>query len=166
MGQVANRRYYNHVAEWRVGVNSGTYTYVGEPSGLGPASWRPNDPWKVIPVPAGSVPIYQLLGNYHIMGKMVVRDYEAITQLLKTIDVVAGGGVETAMSATDRNTIGYFCIVASNTKIVNATDARSAETSSFAFTNTRILFDDWALDEPISPTSVEWMADSVTQTDT
>lgn len=166
MSSLADRRFYNYVKEWRVGVSSDLYSTVGEDSGLGPVSWMPGDPYVRIPIPGGSVSVFQLIGNYFIEGRLDVQDYEAVTQLLKTIDVSATPGVQTAMPSFSRNTIGYFCIVIDNTKIERASDDRTAETSSFVFANPRIRRDLWNMHRPTSPVTVEWYADSVTQTDT
>jgi len=118
--EVANRRYYNYVAELRVGVDNANYSYVGESAGLGPVAWSPQDPWVPNPIPGGSLPVFQLAQNFHIKAQLSVRDFETIVQLFKTVDVVAGGGVEPAMTGSDRNLIGYLAVVAYHTKIVNA----------------------------------------------
>jgi hypothetical protein len=163
--EVLKRKFYNYVSELRVGVDNANYSYVGESAGLGPVMWGPNDPWVVNPIPGGSLPIFQLAQNYHIKGQLQVRDLEALTQLFKTIDVVAGGGVEPAMSSSDRNLIGYFAVVAYHTEITNATDGRTAETRTHVFDNVRVRTDKWNLAAPQSPVIVEWYADDVTETD-
>jgi len=166
---VANRRFYNTVKEWRVGVSSaaGSYSCVGYASGLGPVSWAPDDPWVKQRIAGGSLNVFQTVGGYSIKGRMQIRDYEAITQMLKTIDVVAGSaGTQTAVDHFTRNIISYFAVVVDNTKIVNTTDGRTAETSVFVFSNTKIAEEPYPeFDEPGSPWVIEWYSDQVVQTD-
>lgn len=165
MSLVANRRFFNYLVELRVGSASDNYSYIhGESSGFVSVSWEPNDPYQLVEIPGAASPIFQLVHNYHIRGQFVLRDLEAVTQLFKTIDVSATAGTQTAMSASSRETIGYMCVVASNTQIVNATDVRTTPTRSFVFTNTRIRRDLWNLAKTADGVVVEWFAESVTDT--
>lgn len=147
------RRFYNHIVEWQVGVDEDNYSYVGK--GVGPVEWYAQNPWvKVIQG------VFHLVGNPYITGQIYVRDMEALIQLMKTVDVVSGGGTEPAMTSTDRNTVGWFAVKVTNTRITDA-DVRSDDTLTFLFNNTRIMTDGWKLHEPSSPILVKFYADSV-----
>ncbi len=166
---VTTRRFYMRVKEWRVGFHTDAtdYKYVGPESGLWPVEFDPYPPVIIyIPIP-GATPVRQILGPAQPKGRLRVRDLDAITQLLRTIDVVSGGATEVAVPSTiTRYTIGYFCIVVDEIKVTNATDARSAVTSSFVFSNTMIDGIHLAFDEQFGGFDVDFTFDSVTQTDT
>jgi hypothetical protein len=121
------------------------------------------DPYVVLPIPGGSNSVYQVIGNPDIRGSFQVADYEAITVLLYETDI--DGSANKAVTATSRNTITRFAFKVYHTAITNTTDARSASTSTFAFTNARIGSITKRFSVPAEPWSFTFYADSVTQTD-
>jgi hypothetical protein len=165
---VANRRFYAVVKEWRVGVNAspGNYGCVGHSSGIGPAEWDVwTDPFVEIPIPCG-IPVIQEIGGSLPRGKLQVKDYEAVTNLLRTIDVHAEAGTQKAVTDTGgRTIIGYYAIVVYNTRISNVSDGRTVDQSVFSFSNTQITSIRRRFDLPGSPTEVEWVYELETQTD-
>ena len=163
--KVPDRRFFNHIQEWRVGLTSGTYAYVGESTGLGPLSWEPEDPWVILPIPRGASHIRQLIGNFNVSGWLDVADYEAVTVLLYETSI--DGSANKAMTTTSRNTIGYFALVVSNVKIVNSSDTRTSTTSTFIFANTDIRYvaEKFTALGPENRWRVYFHADSVSQVD-
>ncbi len=164
---LSNRRFSNLAKEWRVGVNSGTYSCVTPASGV--LYWfEHNDPDVKLTVPAGQTPVFQSILNPDIEGEIQVRDYEAITQLCWNT-VIDGSNNYACKNAAgtviSRYTIGYMALVVYNTKIVNATDARTSETSSFVFTGARIGSIKQDFESPGAPWTVKFKATKVTQTD-
>jgi hypothetical protein len=154
------RKFFNHVYEWRVGLDEDTYSYVRQSAGLGPVEWEVPDPWMEIEIVGGTT-VFHLVGNPYIEGRLYVRDLEALTQLLKTIDVSSTGGTQPAMSSSDRTVIDYFVISVKDTKIDDDSDTREDETLTFKFNNARIRTDNWNLAKPQSPVIVTFYADSV-----
>jgi hypothetical protein len=163
--KVTDRRNFTNIQQWRVGSTAAVYAYVDEASGLGPIAWEPQDPWVVLPIPAGDDAVYQLIGNSDVVGWLDVYDYEAVTVLLYETDI--GGGLY-AVTATGRNAITYMAVVVGNTKIVDVTDPRTETTSTFVFNDTRIRHIEKGFRFPVGQSvwRVHFYADSVTQTDT
>lgn len=162
------RRFYTLVKEIRLGRTgfAGGYESIGQSSGLGPAEWIPwPDPFVEIEIPGGNS-VLQEVSFRKIQGSIEVRDMEAVTQLLRSIDVSLDAGTQKAIGDTgSRSTIGYFAIVVGNTRIVNSTDARSTGDSVFSFTNTLIREVRRKFADPASPVIITFYADSEVQTD-
>jgi hypothetical protein len=139
---------------------------VGHSSGIGPAEWDVwTDPFVEIPIPCG-IPVIQEIGGSLPRGKLQVKDYEAVTNLLRTIDVHAEAGTQKAVTDTGgRTIIGYYAIVVYNTRISNVSDGRTVDQSVFSFSNTQITSIRRRFDLPGSPTEVEWVYELETQTD-
>ncbi len=165
---VTTRRFIMRVKWWEVGTaaTATNYKYVGPESGLGPLEFDIN-PKLTISIPTlGGTFVRQLAGLEQPRGKLHVRDLDAITQLLRTIDVVAGGGVEKAVpTISTRNVIGYFGIVTDTANITNTADTRTSGESHFTFVNTMIDSITAVLDEPYGGFDVNFTFDSVSQAD-
>ena len=167
---VTLRRFFNHIHELRIGTASDAYSKVGESSGIGPVWWQPiTGPVENIEIPKAYFGVTQIMGNYNLELFITIHDYETVTNLFRTIDVVAGGATETAVgwdSTPHRNPIGYLAFVVNNTEVNNTTDARAAETSTFSFQGhvyvdvIKPMFDMVA-----GPWVVRITADYLTQTD-
>lgn len=160
---VPDRRYFDHVAEWRVGQSASIYGYVGEASGIGPIEWWETPVDVRLTIPGAANAVRQQILNPDIEGFFHIRDYEAVTVLLYETDIDASSNK--AVTSTGRNTITYFVLIINNTKVTNSDNSRTAETSTFSFTNARIGRIVKRFDEVASYWIVPFTADSVTQTD-
>lgn len=163
---LANRRFFNFIKEWRVGLGAGTYSSAGESSGLGPLSWTEPDPWKRIDIKGADRPIYLPTLGYHVDdGVFYVHDREAVTQLLRTIDVSADAGTNVAVARTTpgRYVIDYLAFTVYNTKIVNATDVRTSELTTYVFSKARIHQIVESHKETAGPWEIHFSGDSPVQ---
>jgi len=165
---VTTRRFYNYIAEWRVGASATSYDSVGPASGIGPVTWTPNpDPWIELTIPKGSTNILQNINTgKKIEGELFIHDRAALTQLLYTTDVDNDvAGTQIAIGAGNaRETIDYMVISVYDTQITNATDARTTSTVSYSFTNTVIRDVNRVFDAVGSPYRVRFYADSEAET--
>lgn len=159
------RRFYRNVKQWRVGLNAGTHSFCDKKSEILDASWEENDPYVKIVIPGADNAVYQIIGNPDVTGRIRVRDYNAVTQLLYHTDIQAAGGDQYAVTSTSRNVIDYFAIIINNVTVTVATETHIAGTTHFTFTNTRIGRIYKEHNTPASPWTVEFYADSVAQVD-
>lgn len=166
--QVANRRFYLKTMQWRVGVSSVVYSWVGE-STLGRSGWTRNpDPYVELVIPTASTNIIQQINTgKKLEGFIEVQDWEAIEQLLYTIDVDDDiAGTQTAIEANNtRTVIDYFALVYANIELVNVTGTHTTPNAVCVFANAVIrLVGPPDIRDPNSPYIVHFYADSVEET--
>ena len=164
---VANRWFYMKTIEWRVGVTAAAYSKVVE-SSLGRSGFtRSPDPFVELSIPKGTTNILQEINTgTKLKGFIDVTDWNAITDLLYTIDVDNDvGGVQTAIEANNTRTIiDYFALIGVLIQLVNATDTRTTPSAAFSFTNAVIGVVPYLLEKPNDPVRITFYADSVTLT--
>lgn len=164
---VANRWFFMKTLQWRVGVTSVSYSYVGE-SSLGRSGFMRNpDPNVFLDIPHAATNVRQeLKTGTKLRGFIDVTDWNAVTDLLYTIDVDNGtAGTQTAIESSNARTeIDYFVLVGVLIQLVNATDLRTTPNAAYSFTNAVIGDVPYLLEEPNNPIRITFYADSVTET--
>jgi hypothetical protein len=162
------RRFHGYIYEIQLGSTSSVYNRIGAPSGL-TARWEPNpDPYVELEIPAGSTNVVQALRTgQKRRGWFAVRDHDAVTQLLYTIDVGAAGGTQKAIeSGNTRTVIGHMAILTKSTRLDNSAspNTRSIVTGTYTFTNAIILDPIRDFTAVAAPVRVNFLFDSETET--
>jgi hypothetical protein len=119
------RRYVNQIYSITMGYNSSNYdeiTLTGQVASY--LEVDEPDPWRKIPIPAGSDAVYQRIGNPDQTVTLVLYDAELVDVLFRETAVTSAGGTTYSVTSTGRYRVEYMIIKC------YATVAATAGTSS------------------------------------
>jgi hypothetical protein len=162
---VSNNWFYLKTVQLRVGVSSSAYTSAGE-GRIGRSGFMRNpDPNIFLTIPGAATNIRQEINTgAKLQGFIEIPDWAVVKDLFYTIDVVAGGGTETAIETNNsRSVIGYFVLVGAPIQIT-AADARTTPNAAYSFTNAVIGEVPYLMETRNNPVVITFTADSVTET--